>query len=121
VDHKLLFYLNLLLTDQKSLGPSKERNKQFQFLLQHLNDRFKDATLPDLIKMSDNLWTHIEQLTKAGIMEEGKPTRIFRQTELRPGESPFGHQVKLLREAQTKEINDRMDADAFKKLKEGAK
>ena len=116
--HKLLFYLNLLLTDQKSLGPSKERNKQFQFLLQHLNDRYKDATLPDLVKMSDNLWTHIEQLTKAGIMEEGKPTRIFRQLELREGESPFGHQVKLLHDAQTKEINDRMDIDAFNKLKE---
>lgn len=115
--HKLLFYLNLLLGDQKQLGASKERNKQFQFLMQHLNDRYKDATLPDLVKMSDNLWTHIEQLTKAGVTEEGKPTRIFRQTELRPGESPFGHQVKLLRDAQTHEINERMDQDAFNKLR----
>lgn len=115
--HKLLFYLNLLLGDQKQLGASKERNKQFQFLMQHLNDRYKDATLPDLVKMSDNLWTHIEQLTKAGITEEGKPTRIFRQTEIRPGESPFGHQVKLLRDAQTHEINERMDIDAFNRNK----
>lgn len=98
--HKLLFYLNILMTDNKALGPSKERNKMFNMLLRHLNDRYPNQALPELVKMSDNVWTKLENLTKAGIMNEEGPVRFFRQSELRPGQSPFGHEVQLLHEAQ---------------------
>lgn len=101
--HKLLFYLNLLMTEQKSLGPTSERNKMFTFVTKHLNERYPEKTLPQLVEMSNSVWTKLENLTKAGYMKEGEPVRFFRQSELRPGESPFGHEIWLLREAAQKE------------------
>lgn len=98
--HKELFYLNALLAQAKQKGKlGKAADKQFNFLLRHLQDRYKDAPLSDLIKMSDAVWSKIEMLSKAGYVKEGQPVRIFRQSEFRPGESPFGHEVDLIRES----------------------
>lgn len=97
--HKLLFYLNVLLGEAKAHGATAAQNKEFNLLHQHLMNRFKDTTFPDLIKMSDGVWAKVEQLDKAGYMKEGQPVRFFRQSEVRPGESPYGHEVWLAREA----------------------
>ena len=99
--HKFLFYLNALMSENQKLGASKERNKEFQFLLGKLQEMYPgdEGRLPNLLTMSDAIWTKIENLHKAGIAKEGSPTRIWRQTELRPGESPFSHEVDLLQQA----------------------
>ena len=117
--HKMLFYLNLLSTESRTLGPSKERNEEMQALIMHLKDRYSDKPLSELLKMSDAVWQKLDNLTKAGIMKEGEPTRFFRQSHLLPGESPFAHDVDLLQKASKNEEED-MDAKlkaAFKKTK----
>lgn len=104
--HKELFYLNALLSQAKQKGKlGKEADRQFSFLLGHLNERFKDVPLSDLVKMSDAVWNKVEMLSKAGYMKEGQPVRIFRQSEFKPGESPFGHEVWLAREAAKADEN----------------
>jgi hypothetical protein len=98
--HKLLFYLNVLMTDNQRLGATKARNKEFQILLQKLQEEFpgEKGRLPNLISASDKVWNDIEQASKAGLMKEGEPFRYFRQHSS-PGESPFSHEVKLLQQA----------------------
>jgi len=102
--HKFLFYLNILMTDQQRLGPSKERNKVFTALLSKLQEEFPGdkGRLPNLLLMSDKVWSDIDQATKAGLMKEGEPFRYWRQHSA-PGESPFAHEVKLLQQASEAE------------------
>ncbi len=101
--HKLLFALNILMTDNRVLGASKERNKLFDFTLKHLQQRYPEMTTPQLIEMSDNVWSKIENLHKVGLFKDEGGNRIFRQSEFRPGQSPFSHEVELLQDAAKKD------------------
>jgi hypothetical protein len=115
--HKLLFYLNALLTENRALGPTKERNKMFNLLTRHLNDRFPDKSLSDLMKMSDKVWSDMENLTKAEHMSDTSgPVRYFRQHTLDASASPFSHEVKLLEEAHAKDqITNKFEKDEVEK------
>jgi hypothetical protein len=115
--HKLLFYLNALTTDNRILGPSKARNMEFRALMEHLHQRYPSEPLSELLKMSDAVWTKLENLTKAGLVKEGEPTRFFRQSHLKPGESPFAHEVDLLQQAAKADDLDAKLKAAFKSTK----
>ena len=97
--HKLLFYLNVLASETKLHGPSTERAREAQLLMNQLTQEFPQTDLRGLLAMSDKLWHKISLLEKEGFIKPGVPTRIFRQTHLGPGESPFAHEVDLLQKA----------------------
>jgi len=99
--HKFLFYLNVLMTEQKQLGPSKARNREFDHLVKHLQTMFPgdEGRLPNLIKASDKVWGDIENASKAGIKNDNEVFRYWRQHSL-PGQSPFAHEQELLKKAQ---------------------
>lgn len=99
---KLLFFLNILTAENRipGLGPTKERQQVFHALLNKLQEEFpgEQGRLPNLLAASDKVWTDIENLTKAGKVNEAGVLRYWRQHS-RPGESPFAHEVQLLQEA----------------------
>lgn len=101
--HKLLFYLNVLSAETKAQGPSTFRDKESQLLMHQLHQEFPNKKLEDLLGMSDAIWTKIQNMEKAGQIKAGQPTRIWRQTHLGPGESPFAHEVDLLQKAHKAE------------------
>src|SRR5262249_19723945 len=90
--HKLLFYLNVLASETKMHGQSTDRVQEASLLMHQLNQEFPNKKLQDLLVMSDQLWKKIGDLEKAGHVKPGVPTRIWRQTHLGPGESPFAHE-----------------------------
>jgi hypothetical protein len=98
--HKLLFFLNVLEAEHAMKGPSKEREMLTQMLMRHLGDRYPQASPEMMVGMSDQVWNKLEALTKAGMFDatEG-PVRVWRQTHLGEGTSPFAHEVKLFRQA----------------------
>jgi hypothetical protein len=108
--HKLLFYLNVLASETKAKGPSTERSQEAQLLMHQLMQEFPGKNLKELLAMSDTLWTKIGNLEKGGFVKPGVPTRIWRQTHLGPGESPFAHEVDLLQKAAKVEKAQRIEA-----------
>jgi hypothetical protein len=103
--HKMLFFLNVLQSENRSLGPTKERNKLFQVLLNKLQSDFpgEDGRLPNLLAMSDKIWSDMEQASKAGVMKEGEIFRYWRQHS-KPGQSPFSWEVELSQKAAKTDI-----------------
>jgi hypothetical protein len=101
---KLLFYLNVAQAELMQKGISPAREKEFQFLMNKLQEEFpgEKGSLPNLLKMSDKVWSDMEQATSAGLFREGEIFRYWRQHS-RPGESPFAHEVELLQQAQRAE------------------
>ena len=97
--HKLLFFLNVVASETKLNGPSAERSQEAQLLMNQLMQEFPNRNLKELITMSDTLWHKMSMLEQGGFIKSGKPTRIFRQTHLGPGESPFAHEVDLIQKA----------------------
>ena len=114
--HKFLFYLNTLMSDQQRLGASKERNLEFNALLNKLHEEFPKSTLPELIKKSDKIWSDVEQASKAGLMKEGEVFRYWRNHSS-PGESPLAHEVQLLQKAQ--QADAALEESAKKVTQEG--
>ena len=97
---KYLFFLNILQTEQRQLGTSAERNKTFHLLLNKLQEEFPgdEGRLPNLLKMSDKIWSDMDTLSKAGHMKEGEVFRYWRQHS-RPGQSPFSWEVEATQQA----------------------
>jgi hypothetical protein len=114
--HKFLFYLNVLASETKEKGPSTERAQEAQLLMHQLSQEFPGKNLKELLGMSDALWHKISALERGGFVKPGAPTRIFRQTHLGPGESPFAHEVDLLQKAAKADAERARDIKA--KLKE---
>jgi len=101
---KFLFFLNVLQTEQQQLGPSAERNKTFHILLNKLQEEFPgdQGRLPNLLQMSDKIWSDMDTLSKSGHMKEGEVFRYWRQHS-RPGQSPFSWEVEATQQAAKKE------------------
>lgn len=93
--HKLLASL-ALLTQQKS---SKARDEIYFKIVQHLQKRYPNKSLPQLVEMGNQALNKIEALRKTGIAEEGQQVRFFRQSELDPSQPLFGHEIDLYAKA----------------------
>lgn len=106
--HKLLFYLNVLASDVAEKGPSLKADTESKLLMHQLNQEFPNKSLEELLAMSDKLWTKIYDMEKQGLIKPGVPTKIWRQTHLEPGESPFAHEVDMVQKAAKQDADRRV-------------